>query len=121
MGIVSALKSLLGIDASRSHREEPIDSPAGPADDAGDVEYEAATERAVKEPVESTEPVADDSAEAEPVDVIKGIGPAYSERLAAVGIETVDELAAADSEDLAEETGIGSSRLESWVARAKAR
>ncbi len=120
MGILSALKSLLGNDASGSHREETIDSPVGFEDDAEEVEYEAATERAVKEPVESEE-VADDSGATEPVDVIKGIGPSYSERLAAAGVETVGELAAGDAEELAEDTGIGSSRLESWIERAKAR
>lgn len=120
MGFVSALKSLLGIGTSESPREETIDSP-GRIDDEAAVETEAATERAVKEPVESPAGDTAGSDVTEDVEVIKGIGPAYSERLAAAGIETVGELAAADAEELAEATGIGQSRLGNWIERANAR
>ncbi|MEF8779526.1 MAG: helix-hairpin-helix domain-containing protein [Haloferacaceae archaeon] len=66
----------------------------------------------------------DRSAEAddgEPVENIKGIGPAYAERLEGVGITTVQELAAADPESIADGTGIGAGRAETWIDRATER
>lgn len=55
------------------------------------------------------------------VNVLKGIGPSYSERLSDAGIETVADLAAADPADLAAETDISENRIERWTERAKAR
>jgi predicted flap endonuclease-1-like 5' DNA nuclease len=57
----------------------------------------------------------------EPVDVIKGVGSAYAETLGEEGIESVDDLAAADPEMLAEETGISAKRVERWIGRAQHR
>ncbi|WP_181684816.1 helix-hairpin-helix domain-containing protein [Halorhabdus salina] len=54
----------------------------------------------------------------ENVQSIKGIGPAYAERLADADIETVGELAAADAETIAEQTGIAESRVATWIERA---
>ncbi|UPM42445.1 helix-hairpin-helix domain-containing protein [Halocatena salina] len=59
--------------------------------------------------------------ESEPVDVIKGVGTTYAERLGEAGIETVDELAAADPEAIAGETDISAKRIERWVGRAEHR
>ncbi|EMA44930.1 helix-hairpin-helix domain-containing protein [Halococcus saccharolyticus] len=55
------------------------------------------------------------------VDVLKGIGPSYAEQLESAGVETVADLADADSADLAEETDISTSRIDRWTERAKAR
>lgn len=55
----------------------------------------------------------------DPVDQIKGIGPAYGERLAEMGIETVDELAAADPVDVAEGASVGEKRASRWINRAE--
>jgi len=54
---------------------------------------------------------------------IEGIGPAYSEKLSGIGIETIDQylLAAADRKgrkDLAEKTGISSKLVLEWANRA---
>jgi len=57
----------------------------------------------------------------EPVTQIKGIGSAYAETLAAVGVRSVDDLAAADASDLAERTDVSEKRLERWIGRAKHR
>ncbi|NKE36839.1 helix-hairpin-helix domain-containing protein [Natronococcus sp. JC468] len=57
----------------------------------------------------------------EPVDVIKGIGPAYADRLADAGVETVAELAAADAAALESETDISEKRIQGWIDRAKVR
>jgi predicted flap endonuclease-1-like 5' DNA nuclease len=52
---------------------------------------------------------------------IKGIGPAYADRLSEVGIESIGELADADYEAVAEEADLAPGRVEQWVDRAKAR
>lgn len=54
----------------------------------------------------------------ESVEVIKGIGPAYAERLGTVGIETVGELAAADAAEVAAGIDVPESRVGSWIERA---
>lgn len=139
MGLLSAIKSALGLD----------DAPdrSGGTDVTVEREPDATSERAVKEsgpdatgaseaaeadttgPDETgttsteAEPAEErtDEAGAEPVEEIKGIGPAYADRLGEAGVGTVSELASADAADLAEATGIGESRLEKWISRAKAR
>jgi predicted flap endonuclease-1-like 5' DNA nuclease len=73
------------------------------------------------EPEAEKEPEAEAEEASEPVQDIKGIGPAYAERLSELGIETVDELADADSATVAEETDISETRIEQWIKRARAR
>jgi len=62
-----------------------------------------------------------DGVEGEPTTEIKGIGPAYADRLADAGVETVEELAAADAAALAEAADISETRLQGWIDRAKVR
>jgi predicted flap endonuclease-1-like 5' DNA nuclease len=57
----------------------------------------------------------------EAVDVIKGIGPTYAGRLSDVGIETVEDLAAADADDVVDRADVPEGRLEEWIERAKSR
>ncbi|PSP53381.1 hypothetical protein BRC74_04290, partial [Halobacteriales archaeon QH_7_68_42] len=52
---------------------------------------------------------------------VKGIGPAYADRLRDAGIEDVAALAAADAADLAERSDMGEGRLEKLIDRAKSR
>ena len=89
--------------ADDSDSESADDSDSEPADDgsaeAGDAE--------------------DDEPDGEPVERIKGIGPAYGERLGDVGIETVGDLAAADPAAVAEETSVGEKRATTWIERAR--
>ena len=54
----------------------------------------------------------------EDVQTIKGIGPAYADRLAEVDIETVGDLLEGDVEAIAEETGIAAARVEGWMEQA---
>ncbi|MFA9517702.1 helix-hairpin-helix domain-containing protein [Halopenitus sp. H-Gu1] len=85
-------------------------------------------ETAADEPEEAAEPAeatasgsgAPESAggESAPVETIKGIGPAYAERLSGIGIETVDDLAAADPADIAERANVGEKRAATWIERA---
>ncbi len=52
---------------------------------------------------------------------LSGVGDAYAEDLREAGIETIDDLAAADVADLATETGISPARLEDWIEQADSR
>ena len=75
---------------------------------------------------EADESEATDEAEAEDdaggdLQDIKGIGPAYADRLREVGIESIAELADADFEAVAEEADLAPGRVEGWVDRANAR
>jgi len=66
---------------------------------------------------------ADENAEAtdreRSVSVIRGVGDTYADRLAEAGIETLEQLRAADPETVAERTGIGQGRVENWVESAR--
>lgn len=53
------------------------------------------------------------------VDTVKGIGPAYAERLENADVHTVDELAAADPAEIAEATTVSEKRVERWIDRAR--
>lgn len=57
----------------------------------------------------------------EPVETVKGVGPAYADRLGTAGVETLDDLAAADAADLAERTSLSEKRLSRWIERARDR
>ena len=52
------------------------------------------------------------------VDTIKGIGPAYAERLSNMGIETVADLTAADPAEVGEQASVGEKRAATWIDRA---
>jgi polyhydroxyalkanoate synthase len=49
---------------------------------------------------------------------LAGLGDTYAERLRAAGVETMEELAAADRAGLAEETGLPIGRIRTFVGRA---
>jgi len=184
MGLISAIKSLLGLDNSRGRSredsggtdvtverepdaeseravkesdatetdaaeggradaEDEADShePEGTdADEEAELTFENDRETAEEEEVETMEEERvettteeervettteegedDETADGEPVENIKGIGPAYAERLGGVSVHTVSDLADADAADLNGETGIGEKRLQTWIDRANAR
>jgi predicted flap endonuclease-1-like 5' DNA nuclease len=89
---------------------EAVGTPDDP--DAGEAEAETDTD---------TDTDADTDDTSDPVEVIRGIGPAYGERLAGIGIETVAQLAAADPEELGARIDVSPSRVTRWVERANAR
>jgi predicted flap endonuclease-1-like 5' DNA nuclease len=91
-------------------------------DDGGGAEssFDNETETTPEDGVGSTDE-GDDSADGEPVDRIKGIGPSYSEQLTDAGVRTVSDLADADAAELNEATGIGENRIQGWIDRANAR
>lgn len=119
--------------------EEPV---AEPTDATGSTESIVDEEAAASDPAEAAEPaeaagpeaedMSTDVEEAGPepespttsddgpsVQEIKGIGPAYGERLSEVDIVTVADLAEADAEELAERTSVSESRLREWIERAR--
>jgi predicted flap endonuclease-1-like 5' DNA nuclease len=132
MRLFEKLKSLLGLGGSETSADEPRSVDVTVEHHPG--RPDASTERAVKEPGGERERSAavgatpsDDEEDDEPrvpseaVDVIKGIGPTYAGRLADAGVETVDDLAAADAADLAGRADVPQGRAENWIERANAR
>ncbi|WP_312909070.1 helix-hairpin-helix domain-containing protein [Natronosalvus caseinilyticus] len=112
----AAKTAAAGTDASSStdamtEVPDDVDEAAEPAEATGPT-TEDATPEASKVP--------DDHSQ-EPVDVIKGIGPAYADRLEGAGVETVADLATADADSLSEDTDISAKRLQGWIDRAEVR
>lgn len=114
MGILSAIKSLLDLGAPSDAKDTQRGTEVA-------VERETATDTASQTHPDEAAPSQPVDDAVESVDVIKGIGPAYSERLAEHEITTVTDLANADPEALATKTGIGENRLANWIEQAKAR
>lgn len=96
--------------------EPPEDGAAEPAEATGAVTDHAGADDPAAEPAEAAGPTPDD---AENVETISGIGPAYAARLADAGVETVPDLLAADADALADETGISAKRIGRWMDRAR--
>ena len=81
---------------------------------------EPETEGAETEGAETEEPTPSEAdADARPLEDVKGIGPAYAERLRSAGVEDTAALAEADPEEIAEETDLSPKRIAGWVERAK--
>ncbi|MEF8786831.1 MAG: helix-hairpin-helix domain-containing protein [Haloarculaceae archaeon] len=95
--------------------ESPTEEQATLGDEL-DAEEESATD---DESADTEEPATDESADSPSVEEIKGIGPTYAERLEAVGIETVADLAVADPAEVAEAAQTGETRSGDWVERAQ--
>ncbi|MCG1002367.1 MULTISPECIES: helix-hairpin-helix domain-containing protein [Halobacterium] len=62
---------------------------------------------------------ATESVDGESVTVLKGIGPAYADRLEEAGVHTVADLAAADPEEIAERIDLSAKRVGRWVDAAQ--
>jgi polyhydroxyalkanoate synthase len=52
------------------------------------------------------------------LDQVRGVGPAYAERLREAGVDTVSALAAADAAELGERIDVGPSRVADWIDHA---
>jgi len=75
-----------------------------------------AAETGADEAADESEPVTDNDA---PVIEIKGIGPAYAERLENAGVSTVSDLAVADADELADATDLSPNRISGWIDQAR--
>ena len=77
------------------------------------------TEEAPSEPGEQEASTVDAGSErdddAPEIDVINGVGPTYADRLRDAGIETVDDLRAADVERVADVAEVSESRAREWI------
>lgn len=109
-GVASGAEEAAGAEETTGAEVGAVDESEDAAD-SGDAPSAAADDTAA----DAAEPRSD----GDPVDQIKGIGPAYGERLAEMGIETVDELAAADPVDVAEGASVGEKRASRWIDRAE--
>ncbi|GAD51944.1 hypothetical protein MBEHAL_0704 [Halarchaeum acidiphilum MH1-52-1] len=98
---------------------ESVADAAEPAEAAGPSGEDMRTDVEDVEP-DTTEDVADTEG-AESVEIISGVGPAYADRLREAGVETVDDLANADVDDLAEEIDLSPKRIARWVEAASDR
>lgn len=109
-------------EAAVKGTEEPrTEAETGPGADTGATsEPETGAEEGT-EPAEVTGEAAGESEEAADVTDIKGIGPAYADRLSEAGVRNVADLAAADPDELAAETDISATRIENWIEQAKVR
>ena len=105
---------------------EPEEEPE-PEVEEPEPEIEAESEPEAEETPEAAEEPEPEPAVEEPepsgadLDDIKGIGPAYAQRLRDAGIDSVDDLANADAADLADEIEVSEKRVSAWIDRAKAR
>lgn len=117
-----------GTDADASteslvDEEATSDSPttaAEPAEAAGPDTEDVTTDIEEAEPDAAESATASD-ADGTPVDDVKGIGPAYSDRLGEIGIESAEELADADPSDVAERISVPEKTVRKWIDRAGGR
>lgn len=125
MSLLRRLKRLLGLNgAAEWDADEPAavtverepSEPDSPTESVADEkpDHDVTEEQDDRDP----DPATDDAV---PVTEIKGIGPAYSERLGAADVTTVRELAGVDAVELAATVDIPQTRLEQWIEAAKDR
>ena len=114
-----------GVDVTVEHEPDTRSEDAVKGTDTAGTGSSAAVEPADTgdAAAESAETDAEANPPGEGVDLeeVKGIGPAYADRLRDAGIEDVAALAAADAADLAERSDMGEGRLEKLIDRAKSR
>jgi predicted flap endonuclease-1-like 5' DNA nuclease len=127
--------SAAGTDAAASTESlvDGMEEPAEPAEavETGDAETELGTADAESEgettgehdavDIEDAEESVATGTDAESVEVIKGIGPAYAERLSNAGVDSVADLAAADVSELAVAVDLSETRVGRWIERAQER
>jgi predicted flap endonuclease-1-like 5' DNA nuclease len=124
-----------GTDATASTESlvdetDATDDAAEPAEAAGEAdapetELDTATAESAGETTGEHEAAGSDAVEtgagAESVKTIKGIGPAYAERLSNEGVDSVADLAAADAAELAAAIDLSEKRVGGWIERARDR
>ena len=122
MSLLTRIKSLLGIDRSSGvDRDRPsavtVEREADETIPSDTAEIDETDQTESEEEERADLPFQSD----EPVTVIDGIGPTYSERLETAGISSIGELARADANAVAEVVDISESRLALWIEAAQDR
>jgi predicted flap endonuclease-1-like 5' DNA nuclease len=120
--------------ATPADRTDGVDAAAeaktGAADTDTDTDASAADETPADEPTPAggseadaagSTRYADADGATDPVESIKGIGPAYAARLDRLDVETVGDLAAADPAALADGSDVSEKRIARWIERARTR
>jgi polyhydroxyalkanoate synthase len=108
-----AERSVLDGDDSTDAVEIEIDEPEPDAADEA-VDAENGTADAPGASDDTDEAAFDDT----DLDQVRGVGPAYAERLREAGVDTVSALAAADAAELGERIDVGPSRVADWIDHA---
>jgi polyhydroxyalkanoate synthase len=131
MGILTKLKSVLGMDGSGRSRgrsepdvtveREPSTETEQAVKGSGPEDAPRAPQSATAAGSSATEAEGDEEAESADVEDIDGIGPTYADRLTAAGIETIADLAASDPETVADAAETSESRAEDWLDQARNR
>ena len=118
-GVVETDDSV-GADGETSDETDDGDEGVDDAEavDIDDAETVADAEAEATDADEETEPEDAAATDGTPVDEIKGIGPAYAERLGEIGIYTVEDLAGASAAAVADGTSVGEGRAATWIERA---
>jgi polyhydroxyalkanoate synthase len=100
-------------------------SDANDANNAVDIEIDGPDDGGVEEVAEADTDAGNGAGEGDAdafddtdLDQVRGVGPAYAERLREAGVGTVSELAAADPETLADRVDVAPSRTADWIDHA---
>jgi predicted flap endonuclease-1-like 5' DNA nuclease len=112
-------------DAIDEAETDEAEADESETDESSAADAEAAEATTADAPAAETETAAEADAD-EPagdpdLESIKGIGPAYADRLRDAGVETVEQLAEADATALGEATDLSPNRIGNWIDRAQAR
>ena len=121
MSILSSITSFVNsIFGSTEAKSEP-DGPEPKVTTETDTDSESVIKGVDETDSSLSEEHPDDSMEGttDSVEAITGIGPAYADRLADVGVETTDELAESDAESLGEAIDVSPKRVTDWIERAQ--
>ena len=93
------------------------DADIDAAESDAEADAEAPTESDAEATAES-DAAGDEEYSDEPLDSIKGIGPAYSERLQGAGIDSIAELAEGDAEEIGDAIDVSPKTVSNWIDRA---
>ena len=111
----------LAVDDQQDVEESPNTDGIEDTEAAEKANVDETVDRATEEsePESADTAAADDDSTADSdLTAIKGIGPAYSERLNAAGISSVAALADADAETVGEEINVSPKTVSNWIDRA---
>src|SRR5699024_11842085 len=97
--------------------DNAIEDTSDAADEAADTQEPTSTDDEMADDPE-TNPNDDPADGSDDIESVSGIGPTYADRLREVGIETTDDLAAADVSTVTDAAEISESRAHDWIDRA---